>query len=435
MVRRKWQELRKKIRKSEFGRHILTVFSGTLAAQIFSFLILPLLAYLFTPEDIGIRGVFLAVQASLAIALNGGYELAIMLPEKEEDAGSLLGLCLLLNMAVSLLVLGILLLGGSAFWALIQTDELDSWQYLLLISLLLEGINQPLRIYANRHGHYARLTYSKMAQPIIGGIFMLLFGYLGWGFPGLLLGSVIGQVAAALVLIFDSLSYLRDHPQPFSLLQFGRMARLYQDFPKKGMGSAWLNVLSSQLPMFFLPAAYGKEVAGNFHLAQKALMMPFAMISKAVGDVFYEQASKARIKSQQALAKLTRQTFFYLALGGLLPAILIMALAPSLIAWGLDESWYETGTYIRWLMPWVYITLLAIPLSFIMDIQRKLGFQFRYQMGSFIIRGMALLIGVQYLDAKGEVILYSLCCTLLGAYLIWEMLRMAGVKAKNYSPS
>jgi len=88
MVRRKWQELRQKIRKSEFGRHILTVFSGTLAAQIFSFLILPLLAYLFTPEDIGIRGVFLAVQASLAIALNGGYELAIMLPEKEEDAGN-----------------------------------------------------------------------------------------------------------------------------------------------------------------------------------------------------------------------------------------------------------------------------------------------------------------------------------------------------------
>lgn len=425
---RLWQ----KLMGSEVGRHILTVFSGTFVAQVFSFLILPFLAILYTPVEMGIRGVFLAVHATFAIAMNGGYELAIMLPEKDEETNRLLGLSLVLALVLSLFIASLMALLGSWFWKFIETPELIAWQYLLVLSLLFEGLNQPLRIYVNRFKHYKVLTYSKMAQPMVGGLCMLALGYLGWGFEGLVLGGVIGQLAAMLILVGDGFLILKKYPINWSPGALRGVAITYQDFPKKGMGSGWLNVLSSQLPMYILPATFGKEVTGHFHLAQKALMMPFAMVGKAVGDVFYEQASKAKARGQKSLERLTRQTFKYLGLGALIPAVLVMAFAPAVVNWFPDPEWHAAGGYMRWLMPWVYTTLLAIPLSFIMDVERRLGFQLLYQVASFVVRALALFLGAMYLSATGEVILYSLTCAFLSGYLVWEMLRMASGRGSSY---
>ncbi|MCI4667872.1 MAG: oligosaccharide flippase family protein [Bacteroidia bacterium] len=425
MVEKNGKNLWERLMASEAGGHILTVFSGTFVAQVFSFLILPFLAILYTPEDMGVRGVFLAVHATIAIALNGGYEVAIMLPEQDEKANELLLLSLFLTFAVSTISLGLAIIFGDWFWSLVNTPELLQWQYLLVMSLLFEGLNQPLRIYVNRFKHYRLLTASKMAQPMIGGIAMLGFGYMGWGFEGLILGGLIGQVSATILLVVDGLSVLNKYPFRYTLSSIKEVALTYQDFPKKGMGSAWLNVLATQLPMYILPATFGKEVAGHFHLAQKALMMPFAMVAKAVGDVFYEQASRAKAKSQEALKSLTHETFRYLAIGGLVPSVLIMLFAPAAISLFPDPDWHAAGEYIRWLMPWVYATLLAIPLSFIMDVERRLDFQLWYQMGSFLVKALALGIGAIYLNALGEIVLYSLSCTILSSYLVWEMLKMS----------
>ncbi|MEO0896108.1 MAG: oligosaccharide flippase family protein [Bacteroidota bacterium] len=420
------QDIIQKIRESEFARHMLTVFSGTFAAQVFSIILLPFLAFYFDPVEFGLRGVFLAVQAAIAVALNGGYEMAIMLPKEEKDAQALLKLCLLLALGMSFLVCLFMILAGTFFWGLMNSSELIPWQYLLVGSLLMEGFNQPLRLYVNRMKQYRLLTFSKMAQPIIGGMAMLYLGWSGWGFEGLILGSVLGQASALLVLLVaisgESLEW-------FNLNGLRKQAQSYRDFPEKGLGAAFLHVFSARLPMYLFPAFFGengKAVVGIFDMAQKALMMPFNMVSKAVGDVFYEQASRAKEKSQQALYRLTKQTFQYLALGGLLPSLLIVLFAPWVIPIFLKENWHATGPYIQWLMPWVYMSLMAIPLSFVMDVERRLGFQLGYQLVSFILRMAILFVGQYYLEPFPLIIAYSLLNAALAAYLSWMMLRMAG---------
>ena len=142
--------------------------------------------------------------------------------------------------------------------------------------------------------------------------------------------------------------------------------------------------------------------------------------------------SKVTWDEVTALARITQITFRYLAVGGLIPSVLIMLLAPTVVDWLLDESWQEVGFYLRWLMPWVYVTLLAIPLSFVMDIERRLGFQFRYQLGSFLLRAGALYLGAVYLQAQGTIVLYSGICALLGGYLVWEMLRMVRISIRKW---
>jgi O-antigen/teichoic acid export membrane protein len=72
--------------KSEFGRNVLTLMTGTTIAQSIPVAITPILTRLYTPEDFGLLAVFVALTAILGSIANGRYELAIMHPEKDEES-------------------------------------------------------------------------------------------------------------------------------------------------------------------------------------------------------------------------------------------------------------------------------------------------------------------------------------------------------------
>ena len=83
--------------ESEFGRNVLTLMTGTTIAQAIPVAITPILTRLYTPEDFGLLAVFVAFSTILGSISSGRYELAIMLPENDEDAINIAALCFLLS--------------------------------------------------------------------------------------------------------------------------------------------------------------------------------------------------------------------------------------------------------------------------------------------------------------------------------------------------
>ena len=73
-------------KKSEFTKNIVTLMTGTAIAQAIPIAISPILTRIYKPEDFGVFALFLAISSILATVVNGRYELAIMLPKKDEDA-------------------------------------------------------------------------------------------------------------------------------------------------------------------------------------------------------------------------------------------------------------------------------------------------------------------------------------------------------------
>ena len=72
--------------KSEFTRNVLTLMTGTTIAQAIPIAISPILTRLYTPKDFGVLALFVAITSIFGSIANGRYELAIMLPKKDEDA-------------------------------------------------------------------------------------------------------------------------------------------------------------------------------------------------------------------------------------------------------------------------------------------------------------------------------------------------------------
>ena len=97
---------------SASARHVLTLLTGTGLAQLIALAAAPLLSRLYTPEDFGVFALYLSVVSLLAILATGRYELAIVLPEDDDDARHLLALALLISLVVSAASLGLVLLFG-----------------------------------------------------------------------------------------------------------------------------------------------------------------------------------------------------------------------------------------------------------------------------------------------------------------------------------
>ncbi len=420
-----------KVLASTSWRHILTLFSGSFLAQAFAVALMPVIARLYLPEEFGITGVFMASIAVLVVVINGGYEWAIMLPQHTVEAHRLLLLSLLITLLGSFFVLGMGWLCGAALLQLIKTPQLLGWHLLIPLSLALEGICQALRVSLNRNQQYKGLSLSKVARSIVQATLSLFLGIYGMGFEGLIYGFIFGQLACSLVLIYGYIRWF--FQQNFDFFQQGlaATARQYKDFPRFSVLSSWLNTASKHLPFFILPVLFSQEINGQFSQADRILTLPVVLLSMSIGQVFFEQASKAKQESRQALATITKKTFRQLVFLAIPFLLISMLFAPFLFSFVLGEEWRLAGEYARWLSPWMAMAFVTSPLAFLIDIQRKLKAYLLLNLALFIVRLMVLLMGGYFLTDIHTMIIYGFCSMLIvggqliyllriGAYWKWD---------------
>ena len=101
--------------KSEFSRNVLTLMTGTTIAQAIPIAISPILTRIYTPKDFGLYALFISIAFILASVANGRYELAIMLPKKDEDAINIFALGFLITVFISLFLLILVFLFNDYF--------------------------------------------------------------------------------------------------------------------------------------------------------------------------------------------------------------------------------------------------------------------------------------------------------------------------------
>jgi len=87
--------------KSSFSGDVLKLVGGTAFAQVLSILASPIITRMYGPEAYGLSALFTSIAGIIATIACLRYELAVMLPEKDEDAANLLALSLILATLIS----------------------------------------------------------------------------------------------------------------------------------------------------------------------------------------------------------------------------------------------------------------------------------------------------------------------------------------------
>lgn len=421
--------LASKLPPGSFIRNVVTLMTGTTFAQALIILVAPILTRLYSPEDYGILALYGSVLGIFAVVACWRYELAIVLPEKDEDAANLLvlSICICFGMAVLTLILVAIVRNPVA--NLLGAPELAPWLWFMPLSLLAAGLFQAFNYWSTRRKQFRRLAVRQITQSTVTATTQLGIGFaVRFGPGGLISGSIVGQLTATGRLAWQI--WRDEGKQLVSYIRRNDLYRVGIRFKKFPIYDSWaglLNTASTMLPALLLGYFFTPAIVGYYALGHRVLSMPMGVIGGSIAQAFFPRAAEARRSGN--LDKITFAMFQQLLAIGLVPIILITIVAPDLFALVFGSRWWTAGEYVRWLSLWLLFVFISSPLSNIYSVLERQRAGLIVNTFMFSTRLLALIVGGLKGDALFTIALFGLTGAILWIFNCTYILYMAGIPA------
>lgn len=356
--------------KSEFGKNVLTLFSGSTISQILPFLVAPILTRMYSPEQFGEFGIFMSVVGIFSIISTFQYESAIMLPKEDEDAFNILALTTFIALFVSFISWIITKKFGNNIATLLDTNSIKEWTFIIGVFVFLTGLFNSLNIWASRKKQYKRLAVRQIAQSTVGASTKVLLGWLKYLNSGLILGTVAGQLTSTGVLTAMTIKDSKHLFKTITIKRIKKNAIIYQDFPKYTMWQGFLDMINSSGVVFVLSSYYGITIVGFYTFTLSMLRKPLKLIGNSISQVFYQKASNLYNQNKDIWG-ITKKLIIRLFIVSLFLFIPIIIFGPYIFKIVFGEKWIVSGRYSQLIVPWMFSRFICSPLSNIANILGK----------------------------------------------------------------
>lgn len=358
--------IRTALARNHFLRNVLLLLGGTGAAHLLTVLTLPLLTRLYSPEEFGICGVFVALLGVISVAGAWRYEIALPLPENDASAANLLFVALcctcLTTMAVSLAVLFF----GSCIASITRLHEVATYLWWLPLGVALASSAEVLRYWAIRRKAFGRVARTRVEQALGGVSTQLALGWAGAGALGLIVGQVINNGLAGLTLGGRALVEDRGLFKDVSAARMLEAAREFDRFPKFSTGEAFANVAAVQLPLILIAGLATSTEVGYLMLGMRLMQAPVGLIGSSIGQVFFGSAVENHRLGQ--LDRLTARALANLARLGVGPLVFAGIVSPVVFGLVFGHEWQRAGELVAWMTPWFVLQFLASPVSMVLQV-------------------------------------------------------------------
>ena len=374
---------------------------GTVGAQILLVLAAPILTRLYTPDDFGLLAVYGSLLAIIGVVASLHYELAIPLPEEDNDAANIVVICLVLVVATGLFTGATSFLWGGVIAELLGVPKLVKYLWLLPLGIVLTGFYTVFNYCGIRDKRFGDIATARLNQALA----TLAIQIVGFklGVVALLLGQVIGQAVGTIRLAIQTLknpgfSHLSMYKIKTNLVR-------YKEFPMYATGSSLVNTAGHQLPPLIFAMFFSAGTAGLYALANRLLTIPANLIGGALAQVFLSHGVDRH--REGTLGEMYALLQNMLVRIGLPPTIFIVLVGPELFVIVFGEIWREAGVFSQWLAIGTFFGFIVSPLSQIFTILEKQKLGMILQFSLFLLRSIGILFGVWLNSILWAVILFS----------------------------
>ena len=354
--------------KSEFSRNVLTLMTGSMIAQAIPIAISPILTRIYTPEDFGMFALYMSISSLFAIFATGRYELAIMLPKKDEDAVNILLLSIIITFFVSMLSFFIILLFNQEIVSWLGNASLSNWLYVIPFSVLFTGLYQSFNYWNNRKKAYKRLAVSRVTQSATTGSVNLGMGWGGFGVSGLIVAGLLGQVAAITVLgkiIWKNDKRMTKYLNKIKIIA---LIKKYKKFPLLNLPNAVIDSFRLSGINLLIAKYFATATLGQFSLAWKMVHVPMVLVGGSLAQVFFQKL--ASIHKRDLYAVILK----YITKASLIAApifLVVFLFSEKIFGFVFGENWTMAGEAASVMTPWLFINFVSSPLVSVMMILNK----------------------------------------------------------------
>lgn len=404
--------------KSGFRKNIFILLSGTTVAQALPILVTPVLARLFSPGDFGLLYLFAAISSMLAMIATGKYELAILLPEEEEEADQLWALSALLSLLSGFFFFLVFILIRKPVAEWLDEPGLSLILLILPLQTSIYCLNETFRYWFNREERFSILSLSQILLAVGNASGRIGMGWLRLGGVGLVLGTVLAQF---LLLIYLSYCFIRlggrRVKEGLSVKKLKELAWKYRRFPRNMVTGGLFHSGANQLPPILLNSLYSTALAGHFGIMNRLTRIPIGTLGKAYEEVFKQRAGKVRQDPVQ-FRKLFFRTLLQLAGFSFLPFLALAFLAPNIFEWILGPEWREAGLYTRIFTLPMYLQFLLTPLLAVFYLAGKTNWYTLSHLLQLTLVILAIFVARFWAPDSSAAVIYLLAVAYTLAYLI-----------------
>ena len=363
------------------------LLSANIIAQVIGIIIYPLLTRMYSPEDFGLLNLFLSIAGVLIILSTLEWYNAIVLPQYEKESCAVVHISFGALVALSVLI--VLTIPFSVPIAkLFDTPELASYYWLLPIYVFLTGSWNILNYWYIRNKQYGRISGYQISQSFFSAGYKTGFAWLPFS-GGLMYAAILSPLCAMLLSLKLAGKKILKPLMVVDKEECHRMAVKYINFPKFSTPRSLLNNIVGQLPVLVLTPLFGTRLVGFWGMALMLAFGPISTVSRALYQVFYQKTTES-VNTHQPIGSFYRKFTLY-TLCTIIPFFAVLGIfLPPITSWLLGEEWRVVGEYIRWMLPWLVLSLLSASTGYLTDIffKQKAGLYFE------ILLAVSRVIGV-----------------------------------------
>ena len=402
------------------------MLGGNVLAQVIALAAYFILMRIFSPDDYGLYNIFYSYIEVLIILSTLKYELAVVVADDDREANDLAGLTLRINTLVSLLLLTIVLVLWLTGMLPGNFAQLG-WMVLLIPPMVFFcGTSRVYGALFNRMHRYRSIAVNETVNAGTGALLKIALGLLGMLQAGMPVGTVAGRAIANITYrvklrqLGRTPSFHGDRTAAFSVM------RKHRNFPFFVASKDFINSLSYNLPFLWLALYFDRAEVGLFALALTFTFRPANLLNTAIEKVYYARTAEG-VRQGEPVGRMISRMLLVVNAIALPVCILAWFAAEPVFSFCFGRRWAGCGVYVRALLPWIFLSLSATPLTFISNVFSTQRIEFYFYLVLLALRVAAIAIGVSAGGFLLAIRLYAAAGALISASLLmwylWQVRR------------
>ena len=413
---------------NRFFKNIATLATGTIISQLILIISSPLLSRLYAVESFGKLAIFSSITSFFAVFSTGRYELAIGLPNNDDDSYKLIKLVFIIGSIISLFFLILLVLlkyilnydDGIGF--LSQGEAIIAPFYIFVIS-----VHSALTYWFQRNKKYKLIAFSNAIQIISTTIIGLIFGHCFNFQGGMTYSLFLGMILSCLFyLTTDNNLFYNVIKQKNIIIQLKK----YINFPKFSTFSDLSLVASQQFTPIVFSLLYNTTIVGFFSFANRIIRLPNIVVTNAVGNVFRNEAID-EIRLQNNCRELFLTTLKKLLIISLPIYFVLFISAPCIFSMVFGEAWYIAGEFAQIISIFLFFEFVSTPLNILFNISGRQKSLMILQILNAVTGGISLFLGYYFFrDEYISLLFFTLNSCLFSTFFIFKTYSISKLNLK-----
>lgn len=381
--------LKERLFKSEIIRSVLVLMTGTVLAQLIGYVALMVISRIYSQSDVGDLGIYMRTVSFIAAVGTLRFEVSLPLGKHEGHAFLLYKL----SLRIAWVITAACAVGGLLYFLVRPTGVNDIWFAIITLAsgFFVVFINLGTN-WSIRNKEFRNISRQRVVNSASGNGMRIVFGLMGMGSIGLLLGTLAGYILSSSWYIRDFLRLDRINYPNYSKKKQRVLVKENRDFPLVNLPHVMLDVGRDMIVAYCISYHFDKEIFGLYYHSMMILAAPLSIIGVSIGQVLFNRASELVNNGESPFA-LVRKTLVVLFLLSIVPFSALFFFGEELFAFVFSVKWADAGYYSEIMAVWLMLLFVVSPLSSIpLVLKRQKEFFFLSFIGSgFQLIGFGVL--------------------------------------------